>query len=191
MLFGAELQTLAVLLFDRSCHVLSWLQAACNKNNQTNYKWRTKLPRHCTHWPHLAATLCPDWCDMAASNVANVNVGVLGHVDAGKTSLVAALSTCLSTAALDKHPESKRRGMTVDLGFSSFTTDAPAQLAGARAPHCESMEGWQKTISALRSCWIRQSAVHSSGLPWPCILDAYSHRGLSDHRHGGELGVSQ
>ena len=37
-----------------------------------------------------------------ASEVLNVNVGVLGHVDSGKTSLVRALSTVLSTAALDK-----------------------------------------------------------------------------------------
>ena len=53
----------------------------------------------------------------------NVNVGVMGHVDSGKTSLVAALSTRLSTCALDKHPQSKQRGITLDLGFSSFTID--------------------------------------------------------------------
>ena len=75
----------------------------------------------------------------------NINVGCLGHVDSGKTSLgallynldpivsihgyiksiyfvVAALSTSLSTAALDKHPQSKARGITLDLGFSSFTS---------------------------------------------------------------------
>ncbi|GIL85135.1 hypothetical protein Vretifemale_13547, partial [Volvox reticuliferus] len=34
---------------------------------------------------------------------------------------VAALSTRLSTAALDKHPQSKERGITLDLGFSAFT----------------------------------------------------------------------
>ena len=50
----------------------------------------------------------------------NVNVGVLGHVDCGKTSLVACLSTRLSTAALDKHPQSQQRGITLDLGFSSL-----------------------------------------------------------------------
>ncbi|KAJ0407185.1 hypothetical protein P43SY_001143 [Pythium insidiosum] len=52
--------------------------------------------------------------------VININVGVLGHVDSGKTHLVRVLSTKLSTAALDKHPQSQERGMTLDLGFSSF-----------------------------------------------------------------------
>lgn len=37
---------------------------------------------------------------------------------------VAALSTTLSTAALDKHPQSKERGITLDLGFSAFTVSA-------------------------------------------------------------------
>lgn len=36
----------------------------------------------------------------------NYNIGVLGHIDSGKTSIVRALSTVLSTAALDKSPES-------------------------------------------------------------------------------------
>mmetsp|Transcript_5792 Transcript_5792/g.15442 ORF Transcript_5792/g.15442 Transcript_5792/m.15442 type:complete len:642 (+) Transcript_5792:83-2008(+) len=52
----------------------------------------------------------------------NINVGVLGHVDSGKTALVRALSTALSTAALDKHPQAQRRGITLDLGFSCFET---------------------------------------------------------------------
>jgi selenocysteine-specific elongation factor len=60
------------------------------------------------------------------TDLVNVNIGVLGHVNSGKTSLVRALSTTLSTAALDKHPQAKERGMTIDLGFSSFTTQAPA-----------------------------------------------------------------
>jgi translation elongation factor EF-Tu-like GTPase len=47
------------------------------------------------------------------SNIINVNVGILGHVDSGKTSLVKALSTLLSTAALDKNPQSQQRGKIV------------------------------------------------------------------------------
>ena len=55
----------------------------------------------------------------------NINIGILGHVDCGKTTLVRALSTHLSTAALDKHPQSRERGITLDLGFSSFITSIP------------------------------------------------------------------
>jgi selenocysteine-specific elongation factor len=63
-----------------------------------------------------ASTSSNDKSDQA--KILNVNVGVLGHVDSGKTSLVKTLSTMLSTAALDKSKESRERGMTLDLGFS-------------------------------------------------------------------------
>ena len=62
--------------------------------------------------------------------ILNVNVGVLGHVDSGKTSLAKALSTVASTAAFDKNPQSKERGITLDLGFSSFKIPAPPALTG-------------------------------------------------------------
>lgn len=39
-----------------------------------------------------------------------------------------ALSTHLSTAAIDKHPQSQERGITLDLGFSSFTEEAPERV---------------------------------------------------------------
>ena len=51
-----------------------------------------------------------------------MNVGVLGHVDSGKTALARALSTRAATAALDKSPQSAARGITLDLGFSAFST---------------------------------------------------------------------
>ena len=53
----------------------------------------------------------------------NFNVGVLGHVDSGKTALAKVLSTVSSTASFDKNPQSKERGITLDLGFSSFYVD--------------------------------------------------------------------
>lgn len=64
----------------------------------------------------------------ASATVLNINVGVLGHVDSGKTSLVKALSTLLSTAALDKSKQSRQRGMTLDLGFSCFFVALPEHL---------------------------------------------------------------
>ncbi|RXM91533.1 Selenocysteine-specific elongation factor [Acipenser ruthenus] len=62
------------------------------------------------------------------SSTLNFNIGVLGHIDSGKTSLAKALSTTASTAAFDKNPQSKERGITLDLGFSSFTVDLPIHL---------------------------------------------------------------
>ncbi|RMF40451.1 MAG: selenocysteine-specific translation elongation factor [Planctomycetota bacterium] len=46
-------------------------------------------------------------------------VGVTGHIDHGKTSLVRAL-TGVDT---DQHPEEKRRGITIDLGFAAWEDD--------------------------------------------------------------------
>ena len=60
----------------------------------------------------------------------NLNIGVMGHVDSGKTSLVKALSTTLSTASLDRAPQSQARGITLDLGFSSFRAPLPEHLEG-------------------------------------------------------------
>ena len=57
----------------------------------------------------------------------NFNIGVLGHVDSGKTSLVRAISTVASTACFDKSPESKERGITLDLGFSSLVSSQPPE----------------------------------------------------------------
>lgn len=52
----------------------------------------------------------------------NINIGLLGHVDSGKTSLSKCLSEISSTACFDKHPQSRERGITIDLGFSSFSS---------------------------------------------------------------------
>lgn len=49
-----------------------------------------------------------------------VHVGLMGHIDHGKTELARALSEKTSTAGLDKHPQSKIRGITIDLGFTMF-----------------------------------------------------------------------
>eukprot|EP00288_Rhodomonas_lens_P012513 CAMPEP_0177707294 /NCGR_PEP_ID=MMETSP0484_2-20121128/9674_1 /TAXON_ID=354590 /ORGANISM="Rhodomonas lens, Strain RHODO" /LENGTH=566 /DNA_ID=CAMNT_0019218797 /DNA_START=109 /DNA_END=1809 /DNA_ORIENTATION=- len=65
---------------------------------------------------------------LAPSKVLNVNIGIMGHVDSGKTSLARALSTTLSTASLDKNPQSQERGITLDLGFSSFVVPIPDHI---------------------------------------------------------------
>ncbi|KAL9700647.1 hypothetical protein quinque_004088 [Culex quinquefasciatus] len=58
----------------------------------------------------------------------NLNVGILGHVDSGKTTLAKALSAIASTAAFDKNPQSQQRGITLDLGFSALQVDLPSRL---------------------------------------------------------------
>ncbi|XP_076870593.1 selenocysteine-specific elongation factor isoform X1 [Brachyhypopomus gauderio] len=63
--------------------------------------------------------------------ILNFNVGVLGHVDSGKTSLARALSSTASTAAFDKNPQSKERGITLDLGFSALMVPLPEHLTQA------------------------------------------------------------
>lgn len=62
------------------------------------------------------------------SKIFNVNIGILGHVDSGKTTLSKALSSIASTASFDKSPQSQERGITLDLGFSACVTKAPKEL---------------------------------------------------------------
>lgn len=70
----------------------------------------------------------------------NFNVGVLGHVDSGKTSLARALSSTASTAAFDKNPQSRERGITLDLGFSSFTVELPEHLKESAGERYDSLQ---------------------------------------------------
>ena len=64
--------------------------------------------------------------NLKSAKVMNINIGVLGHIDSGKTSLCKALSTIASTAGFDKNPQSKERGITLDLGFSAFIIGIPS-----------------------------------------------------------------
>jgi len=52
-----------------------------------------------------------------------VHIGLMGHIDHGKTALARAISEHVSTAGLDKHPQAKERGITIDLGFTMFVLD--------------------------------------------------------------------
>jgi len=56
-------------------------------------------------------------------NLVPVHVGLMGHIDHGKTALAKVLSEKVSTAGLDKHPQAKKRGITIDLGFTMFELD--------------------------------------------------------------------
>ncbi len=64
-----------------------------------------------------AAFLLPTTPAFLADSMSYTIVGVIGHIDHGKTSLVRVL-TGVDT---DTHPEEKLRGITIDLGFASFS----------------------------------------------------------------------
>jgi len=62
----------------------------------------------------------------------HVNVGTIGHVDHGKTTLTAAITKCLSTKGLaanqdfdqiDNAPEEKERGITINTSHVEYETD--------------------------------------------------------------------
>jgi len=52
-----------------------------------------------------------------------IHIGLFGHIDSGKTAIAEVLSEIISTAGIDAHPQSKERGITIDLGFTSFILD--------------------------------------------------------------------
>ena len=63
---------------------------------------------------------------------ANVNIGTIGHVDHGKTTLTAAITTCLAKkgqaaamdyASIDAAPEEKERGITINTAHVEYQTE--------------------------------------------------------------------
>ncbi|HZK24441.1 MAG TPA: GTP-binding protein, partial [Oscillospiraceae bacterium] len=62
----------------------------------------------------------------------HVNIGTIGHVDHGKTTLTAAITSCLSTAGfaqkqafdqIDKAPEERERGITISTSHVEYETE--------------------------------------------------------------------
>ncbi len=67
-----------------------------------------------------ANTVAKSYTMTETNGLVPVHVGLFGHVDHGKTMIARQLTETPSTAALDKAPDSVRRGMTLDMGFSAF-----------------------------------------------------------------------
>ena len=62
----------------------------------------------------------------------HLNIGTIGHIDHGKTTLTAAITKCLATANLaeftaydmiDKAPEERERGITINIAHVEYQTD--------------------------------------------------------------------
>jgi elongation factor Tu len=63
----------------------------------------------------------------------HVNVGTIGHVDHGKTTLTAAILNVLNLAGktvrlrgvdqIDNAPEEKARGITINISHNEYSTD--------------------------------------------------------------------
>jgi selenocysteine-specific elongation factor len=83
------------------------------------------------------------------TKILNINIGILGHIDSGKTSLCKALSTIASTAGFDKNPQSQARGITLDLGFSAFIIRVPSWY---REMHPKELEGYEFIQFTLVDC---------------------------------------
>ena len=60
---------------------------------------------------------------MDIENKTPIHVGLFGHIDSGKTAVASVLSEVISTAGIDAHPQSQERGITIDLGFTSFVIE--------------------------------------------------------------------
>jgi elongation factor Tu len=61
-------------------------------------------------------------------NKPHVNIGTIGHVDHGKTTLTAAISTCLSNGNksyedIDNAPEERERGITINTAHIEYETE--------------------------------------------------------------------
>ena len=65
-------------------------------------------------------------------NKTHLNIGTIGHIDHGKTSLTAAITKCLATQKwadytaydmIDKAPEERERGITINISHVEYQTE--------------------------------------------------------------------
>ena len=69
----------------------------------------------------------------------HVNVGTMGHIDHGKTTLTAAITRVLSDRVegnastafdeIDKAPEERERGITISIAHVEYETEGPSLCA--------------------------------------------------------------
>ena len=97
-------------------------------NININNKFQIALEEIVLISPEEVEKILGEIKDNNSSKILNLNVGILGHVDSGKTSLSKVISSISSTASFDKNPQSKERGITLDLGFSALYIQTPKIL---------------------------------------------------------------
>ena len=98
------------------------------KNNFEVNKFQIPLEQIILISPEELEKIQNEINDNNSFKILNINVGILGHVDSGKTSLSKIISSISSTASFDKNPQSKERGITLDLGFSALYIQTPKIL---------------------------------------------------------------
>ena len=103
-------------------------------------------------------------------NKPHVNIGTIGHVDHGKTTLTAAITTVLANkgyadafnyADIDKAPEEKERGITINTAHVEYETenrhyahvDCPGHADYVKEhDNRSSTNGWSN-LSCISSRW--------------------------------------
>src|SRR3990167_4070411 len=98
--------------------------------------------------------------DMAAEKFErtkpHVNIGTIGHVDHGKTTLTSAITQVLSKKGLaqaksfdqiDNAPEEKQRGITINITHVEYETEKRATLL--RGPAVKQIKGDEKAVKAI------------------------------------------
>ena len=105
------------------------------------------------------------WCSWACRQRENQPRCVVSlrccSITTHPTDPVAALSTTLSTAALDKHPQSKQRGITLDLGFSAVTVQVNIKHVTPLQAHAHR----SSSRPTLQICHLMPSSARLSTVP--------------------------
>ena len=113
-------------------------------------------------------------------NLPHCNIGTIGHVDHGKTSLTAAITKVLAESGgatftaydqIDKAPEEKARGITISTAHVEYTT-ANRHYAHVDCPgHADYVKNWScppPTVRCRRPGSTFCSPVRSACRLWWC-----------------------
>ncbi len=137
----------------------------------------------------------------------HVNVGTIGHVDHGKTTLTAAITMVLSRGdkgvairsfdSIDNAPEERERGITIATAHVEYSTknrhyahvDCPghADYVKNMITGAAQMDGAVLVVSAADGPMPQTQRAYLVGSPGGCTV----HRGVHEQvRHGGRSGIA-